>query len=561
MVKGEKKIGKAKTVLIFNQGNRQTGVISSVVVRIIRPTKVGKRLRFTGPTTVSDKVKRHIEETVMVIVDRTLESLQLPRQNYEISFTNLSAASANDIGLNISGFSADLPILLAMLSAALQLPIPDDIVTTGHIASVAGDITAVKSIPAKIEAAVADVSVRLFICPDLNQDKSLGTLSPGEHQRSFEAIMAAKNIMRIRQVFAVSELVKLVFAEEAIALTSLRLGFYDAIGRPTESQNCADEVAHYFSQGNEQRFWVALERLLLTGNVDRAKELLESFARFHIVRKQYVNLLGQKLQQLLYSLPPATRRLNISFPLLVTSLCIKLSQFAGEHDYEDVCVLFEAAHGRFTATEPIIPEPTTQDQSLPEADSRVFDTVIGMISESALAQKLHIPIDSARSSFILEKSTVASWEEFDKTVVAFYIHLQRYLSPNAIESLDHQEAKTKALALLERTFRNHGGHQQALAQSIDGTRGGLHSVLNIITEQFKSEQQANYIQRVFTDALSPLDWDGRVDFMRAALGRLAPCLPDEIRTQSPERFAHDYEVIVQTFVQSLDKVNQLFRTF
>ena len=49
--------------------------------------------------------------------------------------------------------------------------------------------------------------------------------------------------------------------------------------------------------------------------------------------------------------------------------------------------------------------------------------------------------------------------------------------------------------------------------------------------------------------------------MRAALGRLAPCLPDEIRTQSPERFAHDYEVIVQTFVQSLDKVNQLFRTF
>jgi len=560
MVEGKKKIGSAKTVLVFGQGKRQTGVISSVVVRVIQPTKPGKRLRFTGPTTVSDLAKRHIEETVMVNVDRILEALQLPGHNYEISITNLSAASAHDIGLNISGFSADLPIQLAMLSAALQLPIPGDIVTTGHIASVAGNITAVKAIPAKIEAVMADDSVRLFICPNLNQDKSLKTLSPGEHQRSLEAIMAAKNTMRIRQVLAVSELIKLVFAEEDIVLASLRLGFYDPIGRPTESNSSTDEVAQYFYQGNSQRFWVALERFLLSGNVDKVKELLESFARYHNARQQYASLLGQKLQQLLYSLPPATRRLTITFPLLDTSLCIRLSQFAQEHDYEDVCVLFEAAHGRFTATESMIPEPTTKNQSQPENDSRPFNTVTAMISEPALAQKLHIPIDSACGSFILKKSTVASWEQFEKTLVAFYIHLQRHLSPHAIELLDHQEAKTKALALLERTFRNHNGRQQAVVQAIDGTHGGIKSVLDAVTEQFKSEQQADYIQRIFTDALSPLDWDGRVAFMRAALQRLAPFLPEEIKTQPPERFAHDYEVIVQTFVQSFDKVNQLLRT-
>lgn len=223
-----------------------------------------------------------------------------------------------------------------------------------------------------------------------------------------EAIMAAKNTMRTRQVFAVSELVKLVFAEEAIALASLRLGFYDTIYRPTESQNCDDETARFFSHGNEQRFWVALERFLLKGNVDKAKELLESFGRFHIARQRYANLLGQKLQQLLFSLPPVTMRLKITFPLLDTSLCIKLSQFAQERDYENVCVLFEAAHGRFTAPEPIVPEPATENQPQPEIDSGPFDTVVAMISEQTLAQRLHIPIDSACGSFVLEKSTVAS---------------------------------------------------------------------------------------------------------------------------------------------------------
>jgi len=560
MVNVKKNTGKAKAVLVFGQGDQQTGVISSVVARATRSSKTGTRVQFSGPALVFNQVRQHIEETVLAIVDRVLEGLQVPRQDYDISVTNLSAASAQNIGLDISGYSADLPVLLAMLSAALQLPIPSDIVMTGHIASVAGDITAVKAIPAKIEAVVADDSVGFFICPDLDHDRSLEILSPDEHYRGIEAIMAAKLTLQVRQVNAVSELIKMVFAKEDIALASCRLGFYQMPNRLTHTNNSTDDVAQYLAQNNQQRVWVALEEYLLKGHKNKAGELLASFIGYHIDRQVYASSLGQQLRQLILSLPPATRRMKITFPLVATSLCIELSQFAQEGDYDDVCVLFEAAHGRFPNDKPIIPKPKTDTEAQPEVDSGPFDAVIALISESALAQKFYIPIDSARGSFILEKSTVASWDQFEETLVAFFIHLQRHLSATVLHTVDHQHARTKALALLDSTFQNQGGRQQAVAQAIDGTRGGIKSVLDTITEQFKREEQYQYIQRVFTDALSPLDWEGRVAFMRAALHRLRPFLPDEIRTQPPERFAHDYEVIVKTFVQSFDNINQLLRT-
>ena len=560
MVNVKKNTGKAKAVLVFGQGDQQTGVISSVVARATRSSKTGTRVQFSGPALVCNQVRQHIEETVLAIVDRVLDGLQLPRKNYDISVTNLSAASAQDIGLDISGYSADLPVLLAMLSAALQLPIPDDIVTTGHIASVAGDITAVKAIPAKVEAVVRDKSVGLLIYPDLNQDRSLETLSPDEHHRSMDAFLAAKNMIQVYQVRTVFDLVERVFSKHDIALVSLCLGFYQMAWKSTGSNNLADEVAQYLARDNQQRVWVALEEYLSTGHENKAGELLASFIGYHIDRQVYASSLGQQLRQLILSLPPATRRMKITFPLVATSLCIELSQFAQEGDYDDVCVLFEAAHGRFPNAKPIIPKPKTDTEAQPEVDSGPFDAVISLISEAALAQKFYIPIDSARGSFILEKSTVASWDQFEETLVAFFIHLQRHLSATVIYTVDHQHARTKALALLDSTFQNQGGRQQAVAQAIDGTRGGIKSVLDALTEQFKREEHYQYIQRVFTDALSPLDWEGRVAFMRAALHRLNPFLPDEIKTQPPERFAHDYEVIVKTFVQSFDRMNQLLRT-
>ena len=553
-------MGRAKTVLVFGQGEQAKAVLSAIVVCTLDETGTD-RLSFTGPVGFADSVRDHIAEIILPIVDRILTCLQLSPKNFEISAVNLGAASARDVGANISGFSTDVPILLALLSAGLQIPVPEDIVATGHIASVGGDIRSVKSIPAKLDAAKGDRTVRRFIYPDLDRDRSMSTLTPREEQLIFEAVMAARDQMQIDAAGGIGELVRSVFTDEDIVLASLHQGFYNLENPSTPGNHPVDETIRYLAQANNQRFWKALERSLLAGQCQHGKELLQAFTQFHIDRREYAHNLGTKLMQLVRSLPPAVRRLKIIFPILDTGLCIKLSQFAGESDYRDVWGLFDAAHGRLIGHEPdISAEDTAPQPKVSDSDSVVFDAVISQINQQALAQKFAVPIDSARGSYVLDSSTVASYDQFLDTIEAFYVHLQRYAGSQAAESVDQKATRAEGLALLERTFQTQGGSQAASARATDGTGGGMRRILDALTEQYKNDQQAQFIQRIFKDALDGLDWDERVGFMQSILNRLGPNLPAEIRSQPPERFARHYEVIVQAYVTSWDSVNQLLRT-
>ncbi len=553
-----KTIGRAQTVLVFTQGQSQKAVLSAIVVRVI-DRKDQSRLHFTGPVEFSDSVREHIETVILSIIDRILSALKIPVANFEISAVNLSAASAQDIGTKISGFSADVPMLMAMLSAALQLPIPDNVIATGHIASVNGDIRMVKALPAKVEAIKADNSIRLFIHPDPDRDKSLSVLSPRERDLALEAIMAAKCVIQTQSVANIAEPIRRIFSDDAIVLSSLQQGFYGLADTSPADHHPVDQTIKYLACANEKRFWNELQRFFVAGEDDKAKELLEAFACFHIDRKKYSHHFGTKLRQLVCALPPATRRLKITFPLLGIGRCIKLVQHATEADHNDVPILFDAIRGKLGGQDHDlhVAEPPQQQ---PDSKSPPFDAVVSQSSQQALAKKIGIPIDSARSSFILESSTTASADEFVDTITAFYSHLQRYTNPAPAITIEDEDAKDKALSLLERTFRNRGGFEAAKSNAADGTNGGLRLILDALTEQFKSERQADYVHAVFRKALDGLEWQEKIDFIKAALQRLAPFLPAEIRSQPPERFARHYETIVQTYVQSFDQVSQLLKT-
>jgi len=97
------------------------------------------------------------------------------------------------------------------------------------------------------------------------------------------------------------------------------------------------------------------------------------------------------------------------------------------------------------------------------------------------------------------------------------------------------------------------------SMSFSATQGGMRYVLDVLTEQFKMEEQEKHIDHVFKDALDPLDWNARVALIQALLDRLGPHLPPEIRSAPPERFARRWETIVRTYTQSLDHVKKALR--
>jgi len=552
--------GRAKMVLVTSRGDCQKAVISAIVVRQIGRTDK-RRLRFRGTVKFSDPARRHIRRTLLPIVDSIAGQLGLPEKCFEISGVNLGAASALGVGISISGLSADLPALIAMLSEALQIPLSGDFVATGHIASLQGDITAVKGIPAKLEAAINDGSINRFIHPDLRDDVSLKVLSPNQRDRSIIAVMSARDIIQTTDVRGIDELVREVFAEEDVLLASLRENFFDVSGPRGGGGDPVSGAISYLTDNNEKRFWNALQRYFSAGMCEEGKELLEAYATFFTRRHRYPTAFGAKLLPLICSVPPQVRRLKIKFPILDKALCAEVDRLAQQDDYDDVPLLLDAARGRHIIHKS---DPCTLDEQsgtgTPDADCMVFDAVTSMIDEQALAQEVGIPVDSARASYTLTSSIVDTYDEFLDIMQAFYTHLQRYISSGPIQAPDTTEARQQTIALLQRTFQGKGGDKAALAVAMDGTQGGMRSILDALTERFKAERRAAYIQRVFRDALDASNWDESVRFMRGAMKRLGPFLPAELRNEPAERFAESWEAIVQAYVQSLDRIGQLLRT-
>lgn len=552
MVEVSQVIGRAKTALVSDS---QKAVISAIVARGTEQQAEGKRLRFCGTVKFSGSIRKRIKDTILPIIDRIVDTLDLDGKNFEISAVNLGAASAQDVGITVSGFSADLAIILAMLSEALQIPVSDNFVATGHIASGEGDISAVKGIPAKAKAAKKDNSIKWFIQPNFEKDESLKALFPDQRARSIEAIDPGERSLRSKEVGNIGQLIRLVFTEENIVRASLREGFYNISKIPAQFNNPLQDVVSFLTENNQKRFWDILDYHFLSGHCEKSRELLRSFAQFYIRRKEYPKGFGARLFQLIRSVPPALRKLKIDFPILDQGLCNDLITFAGNDDYDDISLLLDAVRGRNIAnSSPINIQPEIQ---VSDSEGMVFDTIVSMINEQALAEKFGI-IDSARACFALSSPEIETYQSFIDILEAYIIHLQRHIG-SSFEMPNTDASRNKAVELLKKTFYNKGGDKAAFVRARDGTQGGIRSILDMITEQCKAEKQDAYIDRVLKDAIPDMTLDERVKCIQAIMKKIGQFLPEEIRNQPPKRFARNDDTlrtIILTYVKCRDKFNQ-----
>ena len=553
--------GRARTVLVFGEGSDAKAIISSVIAHTKDSTD-GERISFAGPVTFDATTVSHVKDILIPVVDNILDSLGLTKKSFEISVINPGAVSASDLGVNISGFSADVPMILAMLSSALNIAVSNDIISTGHVASSDGDIAAVRAMPAKITTASEDKSVCHFIYSALDKDGSLGMLTPLEKEKTEVAIINAKGRLKMTAVNDIADLIQAVFTEEVIVLSSLQEGFFDIDCSRQPGGNPISTSVRFLTENNETRFWNVLERYFHAGDNENAKKLLLAYSQFHILSKLYPKEFGRKLIQLLRSLPPGTRKGRIDFPVLPTLDCVKLTQFASEFDAGDIGLLYDAAEGKTIWTESAVPSrpKAASDKNEDDKDQGLVDSIISQIDSTSLAKTVGVPIDTARATYMLNSLTVKTNEEFHDVITGFYLHLQRHMH-SVSESVDMNTVRDDAVALVERTFADKGGVDAAMNEAGDAIHGGMKFILDCLTEQFKTDFQAKHVNRVIREALGPLNRDAQICFISALLKRLTSHLPSEIATASPERFIDHYEVIVKAYVKSLDKINEVFRRF
>jgi hypothetical protein len=549
-------IGKARTVLVFGRDQAAKAIVSSVVARA-RPGG-RKRLVMRGQVTFDNPIFDHLSRNVLGVVDRIGQLLGVKRRSLEIEVVTPGVASMFELPVSISGFSADAPVFLALMSASLGMPVRQDVVTTGHIGSGDGELRPVKHIPAKLAAAAAEQNIHSFAYPSMDPDCSVSTLAPEEKAAVEEAVTAAKDRLRVTPVANVGHLLQQAIDEESLLLGALRSGFF---GKEELTGTCAGPFGHAVDllvSDHARRFWQALQATLSSDDTDRARKLLLERCRFHLRRKEYPRGFGGNLLPLVRSLPTTARRRKATFPLIPLRDCFRLAQFASPLDHADAEVFLSAVSGkrlgRHTGQEEDSAAATQDDTA-----SKTVEIVLSEIGAESLTEKIGLPIDSARAAYLVRDVVVESHEAFYDEIESFYLAMLRQSAGGSVTASDMLAAE--AHDLLSRAFADKGGVEAALAEALYGTSGGMRYILDVITERFRAEQQAKWVNQVLKTALDALDWNARVAFMKAFLARISPQLPAEIRSQPPERFARHYEVVLQEYVKSLDHLNRVLQRF
>lgn len=542
--KNDPAIGKTKTAIVSQAAGETVAIITEIFAQTT-PGDAKTRLEFRGPVKLDDKAFNHIEGVILPIVDQIVQSLELPIQNFLISISNIGAAATTGKGIKISGFSADLPMFLAMLSASLQAALRQDIIATGHIASLAGDVAPVLDIPLKIAAAVASGDITEFLFPEIEKDRSVTLLMPqAEFTKAKKSIYQNKGRIKLTAVEDIHDAIKAFLPEESIVTAALIQGFFDAASDFKDFSNPVNRSVMFISEDNENRFWDATRDFLLRHEAAKAKSIIKNFIDFHLGRKRYPQYFGEQLYRLSMSLPLLARRLDGLFPIVPIDQCIALSHYAKQTDHNDVQTLYKlTSPDEFAKKMDNALEDGPSPTSGPDHEGQLLRKILFELSDTSLTQKIGNPLDDARAAYTMQSVRVKDASEFNQALTGFYIHILRHTqSPEGHVSRD--AAAAEAINRIENTFRSMGGYDAAVAEAKTGTKGGLYYIFNMMVEHEKMVQKEKYQVMVLKEAIDSFDWESKVSLSVHIKKQYGRYFPDTFRAMEPEQLAHHLEEVI-----------------
>lgn len=556
----ERAVGHAHTVLVAP--NASTAFVASVVAVAEKPA-TQKRLRLAGGAAFAGDVVDHFDDMIIPLVDHVCKALGLPPSDFVVTIVTPDALAVKDLASGLSGESADVAISLALISAALNLPLKQDFAATGRLLSAAGEVGMVSGLAMKAAAVAEHPEIRAFLCPDPYRDHSLEGSAPLELERITGALAQAAAEVRIVRIRTVADALQEACDDEAIVHSALALGFF-APKQAYGPDGPASQMVSFLSESNETRFWNALESDMYAGRRHEIADLLTLICKYHAGCSSYPSGAGARLRHLIRSLPPAIRRLKLRFPLMPAQDCVKVGQFAcNPDDHDDLFMLIESNLGKVRPSRKEQPErPEAQPQNNgPVLDGEMAaETLLQELSSESLEREVGWPIDEACLAVRTEHVCVESLDDFRETVTALYTRMRGMSGSLSRDSLERSE--TEALALVDRAFEREGGFHGAYAEALQPTRlGGMRHVINVMADRLKHEEMTKRVLLLIVRAVDPHSYPEKVAIAGALFARFKPFLPSEIAQRPVEDVACVWETIARAYAQSLDEARRVFKRF
>ncbi|NUM53450.1 MAG: hypothetical protein HUU46_07390 [Candidatus Hydrogenedentes bacterium] len=546
-------VGRAKAVLTVGSGDDAVAAITEIIAVAVPPAEPNM-FRFRGTSRFDDATAAHYESVLAPIFRTIAKQLRIPVPSFELSVSNAEIAAMQDRTITVVGYSADLPVFLACISAMLGILIEEPLLATGHIGSRGGNIQMVSNLPAKLRAACGSPEVEAFVYPGIvTEDASLTEITPEEVTAATDAIRSAEDHLFLHAARDLDDLLRAAFSDYSLILSSLKHGYFDF--EHTVSADVPGLCT--LTKSIEGRFWITLRNAFRDGETNVIKELLEARTRFHLHQRRYCPDFGRRLFELLAALPPVTRNTRVPFPLLPNSLLASLIKLVGPNGVTDVRYLLDAVAGDRFSTAEIFPHNEVTPSTRSTASERL-DAILGEIDVDYLWRKIGRSYDEARQTFHSDQIIAESTSNCIEVVGAFLNHTRLY-TDTGVREIGRDAVLAEAVSVLGESFARLGGINSAYAEARTATRGGLRFVLNTVVDHMKLREMEKHINYVFAAGLSQLKVEEQVEVIAEFIQRLQPLLPEGTITGRPSDYVENARELIQVFARASSQVKQLVR--
>ena len=533
--------GYALAAVVASTGPDPVGIVMPVVAQMTHSTD-GERLRLVGRTRFEKPVVDHLRQVVLPGVDAVLEDLEIKPSCFTVGLIDTSGSV--DAGVTITGHSADTAVFLAMLSVATGIPVAQDLLSTGHMATTAGDIVPVSHLAAKVSAASADPRVSTIACPSDAAAYAQWQLRPGDAEAGQRALRQARGQVRVERIEHAIQLVRIGFDAADIAQASLQQGFLDG---EVGGDRRVGAIAAYLQQNNDSRYWCALRTSISGQDVARAHGLIRDRLTY-TQAKGYRAGDGVQLQQLLAGLPPLALRAEHLFPLAEEDLVIGATANARAEDAQDVDLLRVAVLG----------QQILADQALPP--DAALEYITQRLQETSLASRVDQHFLQARQTYRFAQIQVRDAGEFAQIICSYYTHVIGQCGAGQVEGRSgtmQQEAYEVVVAAF-------GGGGRAYDEAVQEARrcntGGMPCVLDRMTQVLITRAQDAYAKQVFRDAIDPLDPVLRSQVLQALFDRMREVLPASLADQPAYLLEDRCEEVILAYVRACSRLSQALHT-
>ena len=189
----------------------------------------------------------------------------------------------------------------------------------------------------------------------------------------------------------------------------------------------------------------------------------------------------------------------------------------------------------------------------------LIDQLFAALDERLIAREVTGPHDNFRAAFAVPDDVAATFEAYSDFIGDYYnLHYSACVAHGG--HLSRDAANQSARDVVEREYRRRGGDiVTAFSDARDNLNNGIRMHLDLICDALKSQATHYYVKHVFDTLVKPNDWDTQVELIRQFIDACGSHLAVTIDRQHPERYARNYEDLVNAYVMSLRDVSARMR--